>query len=478
MDIVYDFAHPLIQETLYGEIGLARTRAMHGAIAEALENLYGTSAMQHAGELAFHYARGDTRRVASKAVEYLRAAGREASAKYANQEAADYLSAALSLAEQDFVDASHDVVMDLARVRQRLGDYAGALALWQRGLDAARASGDPGRVASIERSIGLARYWSGAFDEALSHYDAAIEAAQAASDRALEARVMIAKATCLQGLGRSTAARDEVERALAIAEPLGDESLLARVRRALVLSYLWTGPAEKAREHGRRAIDLAESSGQRSVAWSAHWALAVLGGLTGRSDEVRRHLADAHRIADELRSPLFRVWTAEVEIEYSAGIGEWDHAVTLAERTIEMARSLGQRTLLPRTLVWLGLLFFGRGEMERGKACVDEAWSLAHAGGSSPSFRRTSGARHISWPSRIIRTRSPSVRRGCESRIARAASCGRFIGSSRSSARRPSGRRIWSARGSSAIGCAATRRRWGSNLAWRGPTRVTRSSSC
>lgn len=382
-DIVYDFAHPLIQEALYGEIGLARTRALHGAIAEALETLYGPSAMEHAGELAFHYARGDTRRVASKAVAYLRAAGRAASEKYANQEAADYLNAALSLAEQDFADASHELIMDLARVRQRLGDYVGSLALWQRALDGARANADPARMAVIERSIGLARYWSGAFDEALAHYDAAIEAARTASDRALEARVIIAKATCLQGLGRTTAAREEVERALTIAEGIGDEALLARVHRALVLSYVWTGPAEKARQHGRRAIELAESSGQRSVEWSAHWALAVLGGLTGKSDEVRRHLAEAHRIADELRSPLFRVWTAEVEIEYSAGIGEWDHAVALAERTIEMARSLGQRTLLPRTLVWLGLLFLGRGETDRGKACVDEAWSLATAGGSS-----------------------------------------------------------------------------------------------
>jgi ATP/maltotriose-dependent transcriptional regulator MalT len=164
---------------------------------------------------------------------------------------------------------------------------------------------------------------------------------------------------------------------------LGDEALLARVHRSLLLLYLWTGPAEKARENGRLAIALAESSGQRSVAWSAHWALAALGGLTGKSDEIRRHLAEAHRLADDLHSPLFRVWTSEIEIEYAAGIGEWDHAVSLAERTIAMARSLGQRTLLPRALVWAGLLYFGRGDVARGKACVDEAWELTV--GSDPS---------------------------------------------------------------------------------------------
>ena len=123
------------------------------------------------------------------------------------------------------------------------------------------------------------------------------------------------------------------------------------------------GPAEQAIEHGTQAIALAEASGQRSVAWSAHWALAALGGLTGKAEDVRRHLGEAHRIADELHSPLFRVWTSEVEIEYAAGIGDWDHGVALAERTITMARSLSQRTLLPRVLVWAGLLYLGRGDI-------------------------------------------------------------------------------------------------------------------
>lgn len=387
-DIVYDFSHPLIQETLYSELGLARTRTLHGAIAEALERLYGSNAMAHAGELAFHYARGDTRRLAAKAVEYLRAAGRHASAKYANREAADYLAAALAIAEQESSDAaSIDLITDLARVRQRLGDYAGALALWQRVLDVAREANDAKRTAMVHRSMGLARYWGGVFDEALAHYEAATEAARRAGDPLLEARVLIAKASCLQAVGRSAESRDEIERALTIAAPLGDVALLARVHRSLLLLYLWLGPAEKAREHGKQAIALADASGQRAVAWSAHWALAMLSGLTGQSEELERHLVEAHRIADELRSPLFRVWASEIEIEYLAGIGDWDRAVSLAERTIATARSLGQRTLLPRVLVWAGLLYLGRGDLARGKACVDEAWSLSAASDSSTGAR-------------------------------------------------------------------------------------------
>lgn len=386
-DIVYDFAHPLIQEALYNELGLARTRTMHGNIAETLEELYGPSAMEHATELAAHYARGDTRRLAAKAVRYLWAAGKDASAKYANRESADYLAAALAIADQEQTASSNELVMELARVRQRLGDYSGALALWERALGEARLSGDSARVPAILRSMGLARYWSGAFDDALANYDAASQAARDIGDHALEARVLIAKASCLQAIGRPDAARREVEAALAMATSIGDDTLLARVHRTLLLLYLWTGPADAAREHGKRAIALAEAAGQRRVAWSAHWALAMLGGLTGNVEEVRRQLADAKHLADELRSPMFRVWTAEIEIEYAAGVGDWDYAVELAERTIELARSLGQRTLLPRLLVWLGLLYLGRGDIDRGKACVDEAWTLSGASGEATSGR-------------------------------------------------------------------------------------------
>jgi DNA-binding CsgD family transcriptional regulator len=386
-EIIYDFSHPLLQETLYSELGLARTRTLHGTIAETLEQLYGARAMSRADELAFHYARGDSRRLAAKAVQYLRAAGRNASAKYANREAADYLSAALDIAEIDDPSSIVELAGELARVRQRLGEYREALELQNRVLGAALDHNDLERIATVERTIGLTHYWIGDFDEALAHYDAAVDAARRIDAKALEARVLIPKASCLQAIGRPREAHEAIDRALAIASALGDDALLARVHRALLLLHVWTGPADKAREHGARAIALAESSGQRAVAWQAHWALAILAGLTGNGDETHRHLTNAQRLAEDLRSPLFRAWTAEVEIEYAAATGEWDHAIDLAERTITLGRTLAKRTLVPRLLVWLGLLRFARGEIDKGKECVDEAWELAGADDAKNSAR-------------------------------------------------------------------------------------------
>ncbi|HEX6059037.1 MAG TPA: AAA family ATPase [Gemmatimonadaceae bacterium] len=395
-EVRYDFEHPMVRETLYAELGLARARKLHAVVAEALERRYGADAAVHADELAFHFARADARAAGPKAVRYLRAAGREALAKYANREAASYLETALELLD-GAADAEApngtapagespgeppDVLAeDLARARQRLGEYDAAMALWRRARGAAERSGDPARVARIERRMGLASYWSGHYTDALAHYEAGLADAAASGDEGLLAQLRLAKGNCLLALGQHAAAEHDVRDALAIAERLGDEALLARTHRALLLLHTWTGPADLAREHGERAVALAAASGQRFVGWSAHWALAMLEGLTSNAPAIARHIAESERLADELRSPLLRVWTAEVAVEYKAGIGEWDEAIALGEGSIATARALSQRTLLPRLLVWTGLIHLARNDTERAHAHLEEAWRLAGADG-------------------------------------------------------------------------------------------------
>jgi DNA-binding CsgD family transcriptional regulator/tetratricopeptide (TPR) repeat protein len=381
--IAYDFAHPTLRDVLYRELGLARARMLHATVAEALERHWGDESDAHADELAFHFSRADSPE-GGKALRYLERAGESAAARHANREAADYLGAALTIAEQSGDEPRvAQLTMSLARARQRVGDYDGAVELWQRARTSARERGDDARLAEIQRSLGLSAFWMGRFADALAEYDDGVLAAERAGHSASRTRLLIARGMCYQAIGRSQHAERDVRAALALAEALGEPRLLARVHRAMLLLYVWTGPAEKAREHGARAIELASTSGDRAIEWSSHWSLAILGGLTGKSSEVARHLRDAERLALELRSPLLEAWTAEVAIEYQAGIGEWDTAVTIAERTIALARSLGQRTLLPRVLVWAGLLYFGRGDIERGRACVDEAWELSLGGDQS-----------------------------------------------------------------------------------------------
>ena len=426
--ITYEFAHPLVRDVLYGELGIARGRLLHATVAEALETLYGAGADAHADELAYHFARAEARGLAGKAVRYLAAAGRDALARYANREAANYLNSALEhLDRAGTLDAAtvdpDALVEDLAQARQRLGDYDAAKALWTRARTAAERAGDTVRVAAIERRLGLGAFWSTRYDDALAHFDVALAAAERAAHDPLLARMRVARAMTLQALGKPDDARTEIDAALAVAERLGDAGLLARVHRSSQLLHVFIGPTERAHADGMRAIELAESAGERAVAWSAHWAMAMVGGLSGNSGAMARHLAESERLADELGSPVLRCWTAEIAVELHSGTGDWDAGLALAERTIPMARALRQRVLLPRLLVWAAMIHLHRGATAKAKEYLDEAWKLSTGdksvrprGGRPLGGAGARGARRLSRGDGRLSARDRDRRRGARAR--------------------------------------------------------------
>ena len=375
-EVQYDVTHPLLREALLARLGAAGARVLHERIAVGLEEHYGAAADRHADELAAHFARAASPKLAARAARY-------ALASHADREAVNYLSAALAEAKRagsaGDTGESRTLTADLARARQRLGDHEGALALWLQLRDEVREAGDVARVAAVERRLGLLAYWNGRFSDALAHLDAAIEAATAAKDPDLGLRALLAKGVCLVEMGRRGEAEAVLTSALATAENAGSSQALARVHRALLLLYSWTGPAERARFHGQEALRHAQAARNRVVEATVRWALAMLGGLTGQSREVAEHLAEAIRLADELNSPILRVWAGEIEIEFAAGTGDWDAAIAIGDRTIGLARAMGQRSLLPRVLVWSALVHLGRGDTDHATALVAESEAIGAA---------------------------------------------------------------------------------------------------
>ncbi|HUF13086.1 MAG TPA: LuxR C-terminal-related transcriptional regulator, partial [Longimicrobiales bacterium] len=382
---VYDFSHPMLRQALHAQAGLARRRLLHAAIAETLEDEYGAHALEHADELAHHFMRGDTLELSTRAAKYLAAAGRSALARFANREAADYLEAALermNAAEDTAEDIARRerVVEDLARARQRLGDFDRAIELRRELCAAAEARGDFAALGTALRRIAVAHFRAGRHREAIAAFDDAMVAAERARDHALAAQVRLGRGAVLQGIGRVQESGDDLRTALDAAERAHDAPLQARAHRELLLFHTMAGPPERARHHGARAIALAEESGDRYVACTCHWAMSVLGGLTGHEEECARHMQRATELAEELNSPLLRLAIDEVRVEWAYGMGAWDTGLALGERAIALARSLRQRQMLPRLLVWTAMIYLGRYQLDRAKAYVDEAWELSGAG--------------------------------------------------------------------------------------------------
>ncbi|MEX2467301.1 MAG: AAA family ATPase [Gemmatimonadota bacterium] len=376
--IVYVFSHPLVRQTLYDQLGLQRARMLHGRVAEAMEAVHGAHALEHADELAYHFTRTDSTGLRAKATAYLTAAGRRALDRRADQEAADYLRTALEHARADPLTDPGTVaglVALLARARQHEGDFEGAVELWSDALE--RTPPERPEYLDICRALGMAHFWCGRHDEAHRRLDQGLEAAKAAGAAAALVRLRVAKGHCLHEVGRGSDALETVLPALPLAEGLSDAGATARVHRALALLYVWIGPPEKAHEHGRKAIELARQVEDVSIEFWARWGLAVLVGMRGETGRMQEAIEQITELADRSRSPVLRLWTAEMEIELAYGRGDWDSGIALGEQAIGLARDLHQRTLLPRLLVWTSQFYLGRGELDRARELIDEAVDIS-----------------------------------------------------------------------------------------------------
>jgi tetratricopeptide (TPR) repeat protein len=156
------------------------------------------------------------------------------------------------------------LVEDLARAKQRNGEYGAARALWERALGYARQRGDSPRISSIERRLGLVSFWAGQHDEAFAHYAAGLQAASLTGDERLAARIRIAQAAACQELGRPDDALRELGEALSIAERLKSAGMLARIHRALMQLNLFVGNAAEA--HVRTVSARSRSRDPRTIA--------------------------------------------------------------------------------------------------------------------------------------------------------------------------------------------------------------------
>jgi DNA-binding CsgD family transcriptional regulator len=381
----YFFRHPLIEDVVYSGLGLARSGMLHRKIATALEDELGSTATDNIEEIAHHYSLARSKEIDPKAVECLCAAGRRAMERHASEEAIQYLSAAADQIKGSDPEQRGEwtwlglLEEDLAHAYQRVGDYDTAKGLWLARLASISGDGHGELTARIRRRLGQAAYWQGLHEEGLLHCEAGLEEIDGAPPDE-EARLRLLRGITLEALGREAEAREDLMTALSIASEVGDRVLLARAHRGLAIIYTWSGHPEKVREHAAATIELGEAAGNRHLVYWGHWALSVMEGFMGDTESLKAHMEECRRLAAELHSPILDVWTSEMSVELASATGDWSRGIALGEQAVARARALGQRTLLPRLLVWLGLIYLGRGELKQGSECVEEAWTLSGAG--------------------------------------------------------------------------------------------------
>jgi tetratricopeptide (TPR) repeat protein len=147
------------------------------------------------------------------------------------------------------------------------------------------------------------------------------------------------------------------------------------------LIHLWNGELSLVREMGLHVRTMAADTEDPLLMFWSEWTLAVVDGLRGNTKGLRSRVVELERLADLMRSPSLRLWATELLLEYAYASGSWNVGIGIGEQAVSLGRALHENTVLPRILVWLSLIYLGRGEVDRASQLVDEAWEISGADG-------------------------------------------------------------------------------------------------
>jgi serine/threonine protein kinase/tetratricopeptide (TPR) repeat protein len=314
----YRFAHALYQNFLYGNLVTKRRIMLHRQAGENLAQHYGKRAPHIATQLALHFERG---RDFTRAVEFLIHAGDNATALYANAEAADHYTRALSLAEKLTAEAQAETLgtlygkrgatnMALSRFGESVDDYTSMLK-HQEVFDS------PEKQAAGLNALAMTLFYSHRLEEMESRADEALAAAERAGSETLRLDTMNLMALKHLCYGE-----------LALARPILDDVIKsARAidqKPALLAALTWRGCLFFFQTDYERAIELEN---------------------------------EARQLASRMRDG-FHLLTAMFFLGLSKGnLGRMSEAIATLEEAIKMGDRNGDRFWFPRMPNCLGWLY-------------------------------------------------------------------------------------------------------------------------
>jgi DNA-binding CsgD family transcriptional regulator len=367
----YRFAHALIRETLYEELGSRDRARLHRRVGRALEALYGADVEPHLAELAAHFGHAALDGDAEPAIAYAARAGERAGRLLAYEEAARHYRmalAALELGPPADERRRAALLLALGEAQARAGDFEAARASFQRAGAIARRllAGGPSPAAALLARAALGyggpRGTLGVVDAALIGWLEEALAALGEADDALRARLLGRLAVEHYHASRRERRLALSHEAVATARRAGDPAALAAALTARH-DALWEPEAIQERlAVATELVRLAERVEDKELALRGHEARLLDLLELGEVAATDRALVAHARLADELRQPAGR-WRAAV---FRAMRALLDGRFAEGERLAEAALALGQRAVgASAAQVHLVQLFWVRREAGR-----------------------------------------------------------------------------------------------------------------
>jgi class 3 adenylate cyclase/tetratricopeptide (TPR) repeat protein len=387
-ECAYTFKHALTHEVAYGGLLQERRRALHARIVAALEALAGDRVAEQVERLAHHALRGE---VWAKALAYCRQAGEKAMAGSAYREAMEYFEQALSalphLPEQpDTLEQAIDLRLGLRSALFPSGDFGRILVCLREAEALAAALDDPHRLARISLFLLVHFRIMGAYDQAIAVAQRALALATASGDVVLHALANLHLGITYQRqgdyrraidcFGQTVASLDGARRR----ERFGDFVLPAVLSRAnLAECHAELGTFAEGRALGEEGLRIAEAVNHPPSLMTAWWGIGLLSLRQGDLHRALPLLERSLGICQDMDLPFhFPVMAAALGAAYTLG-GRIADAVPLLTQAMEQATAMARVDEQAFCSLSLGEAQLLAGRLEEAHTLAQRALALARA---------------------------------------------------------------------------------------------------
>jgi len=421
--LTYMFRHIITREVAYQTLLFAQRRDLHRTVAQWYEGLHGAAGggllpaspalAPYLPLLVHHWHDAEE---TERERHYARLAGEQAAARYANAEAATYLSRALELTPED--DSAERFALLLAReqvydaqgarpaqaadlgtlagLAGRLGDAGKTARVGLRQARYAEATGDYARsIAAAQEAIAAAHSAGSAVVAAEGHtmwggilrrrgeYDAAREQLaqalelygrepdRAGEDKALSGLGMVAWRQGVYGEAQAL-----LQRALEMRREAGDRTGEASIQNNLGAILQAVGEYDQAQAYHRRALELSRETGdwrgERITLNNLGEVARTLGQYGQALDHFRQSLAISRQIGDRYGEAILLNNLGAV----LHALGEHRPALAHLQQSLEVQREVGARMVQGWALNNLGAVLLELGDTAGAEAHYRQALAL------------------------------------------------------------------------------------------------------
>ncbi len=338
-ELTYGFKHAVTQDVAYHSLLLQRRQELHGAIGQAIEDLYADRLEEQAAILAYHYAQSARH---DKTLQYTMFAGDKATQLYAPTEAANYYVQALATIRllpptPETQRAQIDASLKLATV-----DVSGQhMTRDQANLEQARILSetldDASRTAQVQ-------YWLGRI-----HYVR----------------------------GDPLAAVTHARQSLAIADRLGNAALSAPPVNLMGRVYWQRSDYAKSSQMMVRSTEQMHQLGNTIEEATAAGFAGRVFGLMGEFEQALAYAERGVRLAHNTQSPFARAAVYLYRGVVHDQHGAWTQAIADYQHAREIAQQSGDQFRVYTVNFWAGLTHTKAGDLDRGRELLEEGLAFA-----------------------------------------------------------------------------------------------------